>query len=113
MISRRQKSWIKFLRNLVAVSFGGAFLFDLVLGDFAPPFRNPARHQTIYHSLPGLGGFFLTPGQNQWFIGVMVVSVVIGLPALFAIRLIGSYDPQSANLPPRPPGVDPLSERRG
>jgi hypothetical protein len=110
LISPRQKSWIAFLKNVVAVSGLLVVLNGVTMSALASRHPDPATGRTVEAILWRRHTWFLTPREAAVDMWITFGGAATFIAAIFAIRIIGSYDPQSANLPPRPPGVDPLGE---
>jgi hypothetical protein len=110
MISPRQKFWIKHLKNFTALDLIVTFLLHIGIAATGSPHPNPATGQTVMNHMRRGGFYYLTQRQDMWSGWIIFIGVGSAVAALFAIRFISSYDPQSANLPPRSPNIDPFAD---
>ena len=98
------------LRNLAALGFLGFVGLSIWIGNVSSADPNPATGQIVLEHGRHGRHYYLSPAQDAWDtwgrFGVAGFAIVM----LFAHRLIASYDPVAANLPPRPRNVDPLAD---
>ena len=96
-------------RHLAALGFLGFVGVTIWAHSVSSAEPNPDTGQTIRESMHYGEYYYLTPLQDAWSTWGYVGTAVLALVMLFAHRLIATYDPVAANLPPRAPGVDPFA----
>ena len=107
--SRLKRASLIALRSLAALGFLGFVGISAWIGSVSSPDPNPATGQVIReHSRHA--HYYLSPIQDVFENWVSYGSLAFAIAMLFTHRLIASYDPVAANLPPRPPNVDPLAD---
>jgi hypothetical protein len=119
VISRRQTFWINSLKNLAAIAGLVGFCDFLIMYSIGTSHWDSAsghifRHSVVFsrHDSFWFDVFYLTAQEDFWYFWISAPCIALLLGSVFAIRMIGSYDPGSANLAPRSPDQDPLANRR-
>jgi hypothetical protein len=97
------------LKNLIALGFLGFFGLTLWMRSISSADPNPAAGQLIREHVRYGGHYYLSPTQDAWNTWWHLAIAALTIAMMFAHRIIKSYDPVAANLPPRSPDIDPFA----
>ena len=109
--SRARVFWLCLIMSLIFLGFLSFIGVTAWIASVSSQYPNPAADQVVRVSMRHGGHIYLSPTQYAWRLWGSIASVAFSVAMMFIYTLVDGSDPIAMNLPPRPPGVDPLADR--